>query len=59
MAARAATSTTRDRRGRFCFERVSLGPGVGRLLVVVAISPSITAVGADSAQQGGTLLITI
>jgi len=27
--------------------------------VVVAISPSITAVRAESAQQGGTLLITI
>jgi hypothetical protein len=38
---------------------VCLEPGVGRLLVVVAISPSIAAVSAESAQQGGTLLITI
>ena len=35
------------------------GSGAGRLLVVVAISPSITADDAESAQQDGALLITM
>lgn len=60
MANRMTTTTNRgDREDRLCFWRACPERGARGLFVVVAISPSITADGAQSVQQDGTLSITI